>query len=1040
MPRVTLAMAVVVSVAASILPGCAVESGRTKKPGPRTEVSRPAGLSAVGVHAAGSTTRQFEVTLEELKDLVLASPRALKENGWERPVISPRGGDDAFTLKFSRGYACAVYLESKDQDSAAVTIACDDVRGAPNPDVAARNLEKDYLSVLSGNVAKVRLSRPPQLRPPAAPPTPPAATAAPVTPATAAATATVPSSGPGMFALQSAIDFNILEAVTFDPKTGHLTLVGHRESRYGTSKIPYLEHLAELLERPDPRFTLNWTSESEAQVNRLFRRLDSPDEVRNLAAQWGYWIDERGQVTVMGRHFMPIFGVTPTNDRYEIVASMLRAVGNNHAADITDAFGIARRSENTPRSQAAMQHVVAVVGALDDLNRLKARVQRGEISDWEGQLGFGRAVTSRMDTAFGLQGQPVQTAFERAMQSRRDLSAAFTAAFAEMDRQLRVILGPVMQQLLGRHDQVIVPPDVIQATVGVRPEVVPGYLGVDPRSQLARVLFEADYVGKQIPNRLDLEKKIPRYLTNFSYERANPGEAGRFHPTVTQHLWISVDGVDVGQSTDGATLLTRAATMRFNIRDKVDGASAPGPSSGYESLLTSIYDDLAREFPVLHELRETAKLAAVAQWLRGRKADLRLSTIARVPWNGPARVPGLVYMTWTPNPRPGAVTATMMAMGGVSLVVRRRQGPFDSTTLVVAPKDIPFDRTIIGWRSAGLPSGGANPGRIASLLGVEPFPDPLGWVAPVDDNGRTGQAVTVVVPPTVPTPGVRRATDRPPSGGVTKHTRQSPPSTTVWRAGELEATERAYRDGIAAAGKDTYRAATLKLLLARVLHEKGDDKGAIAELKDAVQAAPGHPLVHLLYAEALARDGDVKGAIVELRQYVALDVGNQAAVALLRELETSAATTGAPAPGRGQPPAAVRAFPQAADAYLGQVDALPEAATAAAVGVFDKALQWKPKFEYRGLPPPPLRPKALNDPRMQPLLEDRNRLQERGRDLLDEQAKLEGLKASGTTNAAELEPRIEAVRRELKENTTAMDQNREKMLDLSVELNEAPKQ
>lgn len=43
MPRVTLAMAVVVSVAASILPGCAaVESGGTKKPVARTEVSRPA--------------------------------------------------------------------------------------------------------------------------------------------------------------------------------------------------------------------------------------------------------------------------------------------------------------------------------------------------------------------------------------------------------------------------------------------------------------------------------------------------------------------------------------------------------------------------------------------------------------------------------------------------------------------------------------------------------------------------------------------------------------------------------------------------------------------------------------------------------------------------------------------------------------------------------------------------------------------------------------------------------------------------------------
>jgi hypothetical protein len=292
----------------------------------------------------------------------------------------------------------------------------------------------------------------------------------------------------------------------------------------------------------------------------------------------------------------------------------------------------------------------------------------------------------------------------------------------------------------------------------------------------------------------------------------------------------------------------------------------------------------------------------------------------------------------------------------------------------------------------------------------------------------------------VPSPATGRTTDRPPSGGVAKQTRPSPPSTTVWRAGELEATERAYRAGIAKAGSDTFRAATLKLLLARLLHEKGDDKGAMAELKDAVRAAPGHPLVHLLYAEALAKDGDVKGAVVALRQYVALDRGNPAAAALLRELETSAAVTGQ-ASGRGQPPAAVGAFPQVTDTYLGQVAGLPEGAAGTAVSVFDAATRWRPDgFKYRGLPPPPLRPKALNDPRMKPLLEDRSRLQQRGRELLEEEAKLEGLKASGAPNSTDVQSRIDAVKRELTTNTDALNQNQEKMVDLGVKFEEETKQ
>lgn len=855
----------------------------------------------------------------------------------------------------------------------------------------------------------------------------------------ATAAGTVPASGPrndtGVVELESALDFNVLDAVMFDPQRGRLTLVGHRDRRYGMAKIPYLQHLAELLERPEPRFTLNWTPESEAQVSRLFRRMDSPDEVRQLAAQWGYWIDERGQVTVMGRHFMPIFGVTPTNDRYEIVASMLRAAGNGRAADITAAFGRAKRLENTPAFQSALQDVIATVGALDDLNRLKAQVARREISEWEGQLGFGRAVTSRMDSAFGLGQQPVQRTFERVMQSRRDLSAAFTEAFAELDRQLRIVLGPTMQQLLARHDQITVPPEVTYATIGVRPEVVPEYIGVDPRSQLARVLFEADYVGKQIPNRPDLEKKIPRYLTDFSYERANPGEAGRFRPTVTQHLWISVDAIDLAQSSDGATLETRGARMRFNIRDKLDGRSVPGTASGYETLLTSIYDDLAVEFPVLHELRETAKLASVARWLRAGKPDLQLPAIARTPWNGPARVPGLVYMSWTPNPRPGAVTATLMAMGG--------------TTLVVAPKDIPFDRTMPDWRSAGLPPGGFNPARVAALLGVEPFPEPLGWVATIEEKGRPGQAVTVVVDPSAaPRPPGQPA--RPASPGpVVKQTRQSPPSITVWRAGDLDAGERAYRDGIAAAGSDTFRAATLKLLLARLLREKGDDKAAIAELRDAVRLAPGHPLVHLLYAEALAQEGDLKAAAAALRQYLALDPGNQPAAALLRQLEASPAAAAQPSAPQAPAPQAqaesrgsLSAFPRITDTYLDGVAPLPEGAAAKAGTDFDSATRWRPDpLRYRGLPPPPrISPKAAADPRMKPLLDERGMLEERARQLLEEKARLESMKAPAPANSAEIERRIEAVKRELTTNAETINQNEKKMIDLSLEIDEAPAQ
>ena len=57
--------------------------------------------------------------------------------------------------------------------------------------------------------------------------------------------------------------------------------------------------------------------------------------------------------------------------------------------------------------------------------------------------------------------------------------------------------------------------------------------------------------------------------------------------------------------------------------------------AAYAQELTTIYDELAQSFsPLLHELREAAKLAYAAQWLRARNAALKLPAEGRGSWNG----------------------------------------------------------------------------------------------------------------------------------------------------------------------------------------------------------------------------------------------------------------------------------------------------------------------------------------------------------------------------------------------------------------------
>lgn len=117
-------------------------------------------LCAIGANAADvvGTIRHFDAPIEQMRNFVASSPDSLREQGWNRPILSPQG-DNAFLLQFSGGYNCFVTLNPEDSAHTGVLVQCDDVRGANNPSIAARNMEKDYLGVLTGSIAKVRLNQ-----------------------------------------------------------------------------------------------------------------------------------------------------------------------------------------------------------------------------------------------------------------------------------------------------------------------------------------------------------------------------------------------------------------------------------------------------------------------------------------------------------------------------------------------------------------------------------------------------------------------------------------------------------------------------------------------------------------------------------------------------------------------------------------------------------------------------------------------------------------------------------------------------------------
>ena len=114
----------------------------------------------------------------------------------------------------------------------------------------------------------------------------------------------------GVYALES--NFNILDEAYFDPATAQVTLLGHYDKRYAGPQIPYLEHLAVLLENSRPEFTLDWTPETDREVSSLLRRLDSLDERRRAVDEWTKFFDSQHHVTEVGSYMLESLGIYPT--------------------------------------------------------------------------------------------------------------------------------------------------------------------------------------------------------------------------------------------------------------------------------------------------------------------------------------------------------------------------------------------------------------------------------------------------------------------------------------------------------------------------------------------------------------------------------------------------------------------------------------------------------------------------------------------------------------------------------------------------------
>jgi hypothetical protein len=430
--------------------------------------------------------------------------------------------------------------------------------------------------------------------------------------------------------------------------------------------------------------------------------------------------------------------------RYDLLKALYLAARDPRAAYAIDIFGMFYR-DKTGRDEINTEIrglLINALGLRGDVNADLKAIDEGRMTEIAAFRDIYHRICEGVDQCFHFQGTPVGDAYLQAIQRMGgDPGRGMRPAFEEFDRQILPKVKELLDPVFERPEGLQIPPELVEEQFHVHPEMAPQYLGLPGDSLLAQVMFDSDYLCKRLMNRPDLKQKIPAYQTGFEFEVKHPQFR---HGTGMYRVWISVDRMNTPQSPDGTTLALRDLTMRFNVREQ-DGSrrDLPNKSGSYEELLTSLWNDFEFEYPTLHELRETAKLAAAARWMLAHNPSATLPEAGRSHWQGPGKVPGLMFMELAPDPvlGPAKTHVTTIAEGGVS----------EAPPAGFQGEPFPSDTSVVDLRGSAFfsPPAGAHvytataPAQGPATTETSPFA--VGWTASPDPGagGKPEGAVVV---------------------------------------------------------------------------------------------------------------------------------------------------------------------------------------------------------------------------------------------------------------------------------------------------------
>ncbi len=486
-------------------------------------------------------------------------------------------------------------------------------------------------------------------------------------------------------AKRSLTDINLLKYAFIDSKTRVVTLVGFYDKTYATGPIPYYDLLKEVLESPYPYFSLEPTQATRSAVDNLQANIASDTQrMFNDRAYVNEWTQRLMSLLlrdpqlqqdhyrfvkkaadafkVSNDEVMQILSLTngdyPSPEMQVIMIKVLKGMGYNNVA-----FAL----EYADGSRETARKIYTKFGRINEIEPIWAKWDAREITDAQGKI----EIASRLYGAYLLElGVPAAevSAKENAVRSgsmtldelEKFYTDKLTASIVD-NIGVKMFNGVTLSQaLLSKLYNVPLP----------QMELV--FKSLPSQTNLAKVMFEADYMLKSLTALPDVKEKVPGHLTNLEYLeeesrkqgiRTPMGAGGEVRNTLLPgnvKMRISPNGKVV--AFDDAQVKIESALLKPVGNLGSAETLVRNSFTAYGNFLTGRYDLYARAYPSLHRMREVEKLIALARWAKANNYKLVVDKSEGSKVLLPATASGFWNAIFAADQQ--EVSLTVVALGG----------------------------------------------------------------------------------------------------------------------------------------------------------------------------------------------------------------------------------------------------------------------------------------------------------------------------------------------------------------------------------------